>query len=46
MDSSSSFTLLILTIARPGGYLALDLVYGLSATHPDRKPPGTSSPGS
>ncbi|MEV7157150.1 hypothetical protein AB0N77_21380 [Streptomyces misionensis] len=37
MDSSSSFTLLILTITRPGGYLALDLVYGLSATHPDKE---------
>ncbi|WP_432156215.1 hypothetical protein [Streptomyces sp. bgisy153] len=37
MDSSTSFTLLILTIARPGGFLALDLVYGLSATHPDKE---------
>ncbi|WP_446046938.1 hypothetical protein [Streptomyces olivaceus] len=37
MDSSTSFTLLILTITRPGGYLALDLVYGLSATHPDKE---------
>ncbi|MFJ3182558.1 hypothetical protein ACIPJN_29785 [Streptomyces sp. NPDC086796] len=37
MDSSTSFTLLILTISRPGGYLALDLVYGLTATHPDKE---------
>ncbi|MFJ2218251.1 hypothetical protein ACIQVO_38650 [Streptomyces sp. NPDC101062] len=35
MDSSISLTLL--TITRPGGYIALDLVYGLSATHPDKE---------
>lgn len=37
MDRPASFSLLILTISRPGGYIALDPIYGLTATHPDRE---------